>query len=125
MLQNFNDIVVCVLAFMLGFGVSWLAKRNRRGDGVCSDGKSVQQAEEQLERAERNQQETSAVVGEIADRVRDIQQGVDRVEKSTERVRQSLSELDGENDRAGDVVEECERILESCRRRIQKGTEKN
>lgn len=125
MSQNFGNIIICVLGFMLGFGVSWFAKRNGRGDGVRSDGEPVQQAAEQLERAERNQQETSAIIGEVADRVGDIQQRADRAETAAERVGQSLSELDGENQRAGAIIEECERMLESCGRRIQKGTEKN
>lgn len=118
----------CLLLFLasvclLCWGSYQYGKHAAAGNDNYSEG--IQQAGEQLERAERDQQETSAVIGEVADRVGDIQQRADRAETAAERARQSLSELDGENKRAGEIVEECERMLESCGRRIQKGTEKN
>lgn len=115
----FNSNVIFVVGVLLCFCLCWFAKRDGRNNGVCADREPIQQAEEQLNRARENQQETSRVVGEIADRARNIEQRVDRAEEATERARQSLLELNDENQRAGELVEECQRILSASRKRVQ------
>ena len=97
----------------------WFFCQFGRSDRVRSDGISVQQVKEQLDRAERNQQSISAGVATVEERTEIIQQLASDITESTERAEQHLSDAENQNARAGELIDECQQILAGAGKRVQ------
>lgn len=89
----------------------WFSYIYGRNKGIRNDGVSVQQIKEQLDRAESNQQSVTDGVTTVERGTEIIQQQTSDVAESTERVEQSLRDVESKNNRATELVDECEQIL--------------
>lgn len=121
MLQKlFNSSIVryglLVLAVAL---LCWFAYLYGRSNGVRSDGITVQEVERQLDRVSENQREVQNIAGEIEGTAGDIRQEVSGAREEVRGAGQSLSELESENDRAGELIAECQSILSGAGKRVQ------
>ena len=131
--KNWNTKII--LAFAAGLLIAggiyvtnragWLTPENERSNGVCDDGVSVQQIKEQLGGAKKNQHSITDSVTAVEGRVESIQQQTADVAESTERAEQRLSDAEGKNKRAGELIAECESILGSVRKRVQSKAKTN
>ena len=121
MLQKFTDcgLVKCGAVIGAIILLCWFFCQYGRSDGVRSDGISVQQVKEQLDRAERNQQSISAGVATVEERTEIIQQQASDITESTERAEQNLSDAENQNARAGELIDECQQILAGAGKRVQ------
>lgn len=121
--------VGCIVAFIVAVLVfacyCWFTSLYRRGDGVRSDGITVQEVERQLERAGENQREIQNTAGEIERAAGDIGQEAGRAREEIRGAEQSLSELKSENERAGAIIAECQSILGSAGKRVQPKNQEN
>lgn len=121
--------VGCIAAFIVAVLVftcyCWFTSLYRRGDGVRSDGITVQEVERQLDRVSENQREIQNVAGEIEGTAGDIRQEVSGAREEVRGVGQSLSELESENDRAGELIAECQSILSGAGKRVQSKNQEN
>lgn len=118
---------VCVAGgiFYAANRFGWFATENGRTNGVRTDGVSVQQIKEQLDRTERNQQSISAGVTAVEKRTESIQQQASDITESTERAEQHLSDAENQNARAGELIDECQQILAGAGKRVQARKETN
>lgn len=89
----------------------WFSYIYGRNKGIRNDGVSVQQIKEQLDRAESNQQSVTDGVTTVERGTEIIQQQTSEIAESTERVEQSLRDVESKNNRATELVDECEQIL--------------
>lgn len=89
----------------------WFSYVYGRNKGIRNDGVSVQQIKEQLDRAESNQQSVTDGVTTVERGTEIIQQQTSDIAESTERVEQSLRDVESKNNRATELVDECEQIL--------------
>ena len=89
----------------------WFSYIYGRNKGIRNDGVSVQQIKEQLDRAESNQQSVTDGVTTVERGTEIIQQQTSDIAESTERVEQSLRDVEIKNNRATELVDECEQIL--------------
>lgn len=89
----------------------WFSYIYGRNKGIRNDGVSVQQIKEQLDRAESNQQSVADGVTTVERGTEIIQQQTSDIAESTERVEQSLRDVESKNNRATELVDECEQIL--------------
>lgn len=121
--------VGCIATFIVAVLVftcyCWLASLYRRGDGVRSDGITVQEVERQLDRVSENQREIQNIAGEIEGTTGDIRQEVSGAREEVRGAGQSLSELENENDRAGKLIAECQSILGGAGKRVQSKNQEN
>lgn len=115
--------VGCITAFIVAVLVftccCWLTNLYRRSDGVRSDGITVQEVERQLDRVSENQREIQNIAGEIEGAAGNIRQEVSGAREEVRGAGQSLSELESENNRAGELIAECQSILGGARKRVQ------
>lgn len=89
----------------------WFSYIYGRNKGIRNDGVSVQQIKEQLDRAESNQQSITDGVTTVERGTKINQQQTSDIAESTERVEQSLRDVESKNNRATELVDECEQIL--------------
>ena len=89
----------------------WFSYIYGRNKGIRNDGVSVQQIKEQLDRAESNQQSITDGITTVERGTESIQQQTSDIAESTERVEQSLRDVESKNNRATELVDECEQIL--------------
>ena len=99
----------------------WFAPVFGRGNGVRSDGISVQQIKEQLDGA--NQRELQKTADAIEGTVGSIRQEAGGAREEIGRAGQSLSDAESESQRAGELIDECQRILDGAGKRVQVKTE--
>ena len=115
--------VGCITAFIVAVLVftcyCWLTSLYRRSDGVRSDGITVQEVERQLDRVSETEREIQNIAGEIEGATGDIRQEVSGAREEVRGAGQSLSELESENNRAGELIAECQSILGGARKRVQ------
>lgn len=114
-----NTVVRCGLLMLAVALLCWFAYLYGRGDGVRSDGITVQEVERQLERASENQREIQNTAGAIERAAGDIGQEAGRAREEIRGAEQSLSELESENERAGAIIAECQSILGGAGKRVQ------
>lgn len=89
----------------------WFSYIYGRNKGIRNDGVSVQQVKKQFGRAESNQQSVTDGVTTVERGTEIIQQQTSDIAESTERVEQSLRDVESKNNRATELVDECEQIL--------------
>lgn len=122
-----------VIAFVAGVCVAcgiyaanrfgWFAPVFGRANGVRSDGISVQQIKEQLDGAKNNQRELQKTADAIEGTVGSIRQEAGGAREEIGRAGQSLSDTESESQRAGELIDECQRILDGAGKRVQVKTE--
>ena len=103
----------------------WFAPVFGRTNGVRSDGISVQQIKEQLDGAKNNQRELQKTADAIEGTVGSIRQEAGGAREEIGRAGQSLSDAESESQRAGELIDECQRILDGAGKRVQSKTEAN
>ena len=104
----------CYLLFilLLCFGSYYFGKKS----AVCNtDTTGVSKVDEELGRAINNQQETSRVTKLLYGRIESVREGIGKLEESVGRTEQFNKELVGEEQRAGELIRECQQILEGAR----------
>lgn len=90
-----------------------------------SDGERVQPVSEQLERAGENQRELTKIVDHVESGITDSQQEAADIAESTKRAEQSVSDAEKQNDRAGEIIADSQRILERVRKRAEEDKAKD
>lgn len=110
-------VAYCIFYAANCFG--WFTKVFGRANGVRSDGISVQQVKGQLGRAKENQRELQKTADAIEGTVGSIRQEVSGAREEVGRAEQSLSDAESESQRAGELIDECERILDGAGKRVQ------
>lgn len=101
----------------------WFAPVFGRTNGVRSDGATIQQTQKQLDGAKNNQRELQKTADTIEGTVGSIRQEVSGVREEVGRAEQSLSDAENQSQRAGELIDECERILDGAGKRVQVKTE--
>lgn len=101
----------------------WFTPVFGRANGVRSDGISVQQIKEQLDGAKNNQRELQKTADAIEGTVGSIRQEAGGAREEIGRAGQSLSDAESESQRAGELIDECQRILDGAGKRVQVKTE--
>lgn len=79
-----------------------------------SDTMGVPNPKKELERAIGNQQKTTRAVEQVHSRIGNVQEGIGKLEQSASRVEQINGELVSEEQRARELIEECQRILDDA-----------
>ena len=110
--------VVCLFVLAVAL-LCWFSYLHGRCDGVRADGITVSEVKQQLKRAGENQREIQNIAGEIKGAVGNIRQEVSGAREEVRGAGQSLSELESENNRAGELIAECQSILGGARKRVQ------
>ena len=101
----------------------WFAPVFGRTNGVRSDGATIQQTQKQLDGAKNNQRELQKTADAIEGTVGSIRQEVSGAREEVGRAEQSLSDAENQSQRAGELIDECERILDGAGKRVQVKTE--
>jgi len=114
-----SSIIRCCLLVLAVALLCWFSYLHGRGDGVRADGITVSEVKQQLKRAGENQRAITDSVAGIEERVKDSQQQAADAAESTERAGQYMSELENQNNRAGELIAECQSILGGARKRVQ------
>lgn len=89
-----------------------------------SDTVGVPNSKKELERAIGNQQETTRAVEQVYNRIGNVQEGIGKLEQSANRVEQINGELVSEEQRARELIEECQRILDDAGENVSAREEK-
>lgn len=84
---------------------------------IVSDTSGVREVNEQLRRAEQAQQDIKNSVDNIEQGARESQQTADETARRVENARQSVSDAQTANNRAGELIEDCQRILREVHER--------
>ena len=116
---------VCVASgiFYAANCFGWFTPVFGRANGVRSDGISVQQIKDQLDGAKNNQRELQKTADAIEGTVGSIRQEAGGAREEIGRAGQSLSDAESESQRAGELIDECQRILDGAGKRVQVKTE--
>ena len=116
---------VCVASgiFYAAKCFGWFTPVFGRANGVRSDGISVQQIKDQLDGAKNNQRELQKTADAIEGTVGSIRQEAGGAREEIGRAGQSLSDAESESQRAGELIDECQRILDGAGKRVQVKTE--
>lgn len=116
---------VCVASgiFYAANCFGWFTPGFGRANGVRSDGISVQQIKDQLDGAKNNQRELQKTADAIEGTVGSIRQEAGGAREEIGRAGQSLSDAESESQRAGELIDECQRILDGAGKRVQVKTE--
>lgn len=101
----------------------WFAPVFGRANGVRSDGATISEVKQQLDGAKNNQRELQKTADAIEGTVGDIRQEVSGARKEVGRAEQSLSDAENQSQRAGELIDECQRILDGAGKRVQTKTE--
>lgn len=101
-----------LLLFGAGFGCGYYCGANvydhSNGDGA---------AQLQLDQAQENQHAITDRAEDAAQRAGNIQSRIDRSQKAVDRAEESAGRIDSGLQEAGNIIEDCQRILESVRQR--------
>lgn len=118
---------VCVACgiFYAANRFGWFAPVFGRANGVRPDGATIQQAQEQLNGAKNNQRELQKTADAIEGTAGSIRQEVSGAREEVGRAEQSLRDVESKNNRAGELIDECERILDGAGKRVQAKTGAN
>lgn len=118
---------VCVACgiFYAANRFGWFTPVFGRANGVRSDGATIQQAQKQLDGAKNNQRELQKTADAIEGTAGSIRQEVSGAREEVGRAEQSLRDVESKNNRAGELIDECERILDGAGKRVQTKTEAN
>lgn len=103
----------------------WFAPVFGRANGVRSDGATISEVKQQLDGAKNNQRELQKTADAIEGTAGDIRQEVSGAREEVGRAEQSLSDAENQSQRAGELIDECERILDGAGKRVQTKTEAN
>ncbi len=103
----------------------WFAPVFGRANGVRSDGATISEVKQQLDGAKNNQRELQKTADAIEGTVGNIRQEVSGVREEVGRTEQSLSDAENQSQRAGELIDECQRILDGAGKRVQAKTEAN
>lgn len=109
-----NHWLIALFLVLLCFGGSYYCFARYRETVHSVDTVGVSNAKEELERAISNQQEATRTVEQIHNRIGNVQEGIGKLEDSVSRTEQFNRELIGEEQRAGELIEECQRILDTA-----------
>lgn len=101
----------------------WFAPVFGRADGIRPDGATIQQTQEQLDGAKNNQRELQKTTDAIEGTAGSIRQEVSGAREEVGRAEQSLSDAENQSQRAGELIDECQRILDGAGKRVQTKTE--
>ena len=101
----------------------WFAPVFGRANGVRSDGATISEVKQQLDGAKNNQRELQKTADAIEGTVGDIRQEVSGAREEVGRAEQSLSDAENQSQRAGELIDECQRILDGAGKRVQTKTE--
>ncbi len=103
----------------------WFAPVFGRANGVRSDGATISEVKQQLDGAKNNQRELQKTADAIEGTAGSIRQEVSGAREEVGRAEQSLSDAENQSQRAGELIDECERILDGAGKRVQTKTEAN
>lgn len=103
----------------------WFAPVFGRANGVRSDGATISEVKQQLDGAKNNQRELQKTADAIEGTVGSIRQEVSGAREEVGRAEQSLSDAESQSQRAGELIDECERILDGAGKRVQAKTGAN
>lgn len=101
----------------------WFAPVFGRANGVRSDGATISEVKQQLDGAKNNQRELQKTADAIEGTAGDIRQEVSGAREEVGRAEQSLSDAENQSQRAGELIDECQRILDGAGKRVQTKTE--
>lgn len=101
----------------------WFTPVFGRANGVRSDGATISEVKQQLDGAKNNQRELQKTADAIEGTVGDIRQEVSGAREEVGRAEQSLSDAENQSQRAGELIDECQRILDGAGKRVQTKTE--
>lgn len=101
----------------------WFAPVFGRANGVRSDGATISEVKQQLDGAKNNQRELQKTADAIEGTVGDIRQEVSGAREEVGRAEQSLSDAENQSQRAGELIDECQCILDGAGKRVQTKTE--
>ena len=118
---------VCVACgiFYAANRFGWVTPVFGRASGIRSDGATIRQTQEQLDGAKNNQRELQKTADAIEGTVGSIRQEVSGAREEVGRAEQSLSDAENQSQRAGELIDECERILDGAGKRVQTKTKAN
>lgn len=116
---------VCVACgiFYAANRFGWFAPVFGRTNGVRSDGATISEVKQQLDGAKNNQRELQKTADAIEGTAGSIRQEVSGAREEVGRAEQSLSDAENQSQRAGELIDECERILDGAGKRVQVKTE--
>lgn len=107
-----SPFYVALFLVLLCVGGYYCYEKFYRETVHSSDTVGVPNPKKELERAISNQQEATRTVEQIHDRIGNVQEGIGKLEDSASRTEQLNRELVSEEQRAGELIEECQRILD-------------
>lgn len=114
--------VACGIFYTINrFG--WFTPVFGRANGVRSDGATISEVKQQLDGAKNNQRELQKTADAIEGTVGNIRQEVSGAREEVGRAEQSLSDAENQSQRAGELIDECQRILDGAGKRVQTKTE--
>ena len=115
---------VCVACgiFCAAIRFGWFAPVFGRANGVRSDGATISEVKQQLDGAKNNQRELQKTADAIEGTVGSIRQEVSGAREEVGRAEQSLSDAENQSQRAGELIDECKRILDGAGKRVQTKT---
>lgn len=113
--------VACGIYAAQRFG--WVTPVFGRCNRIYSDGKSISEVKQQLDGAKNNQRELQKTADAIEGTVGSIRQEAGGAREEIGRAGQSLSDAESESQRAGELIDECQRILDGAGKRVQVKTE--
>lgn len=118
---------VCVACgiFCAAIRFGWFTQVFGRANGVRPDGATISEVKQQLDGAKNNQRELQKTADAIEGTVGDIKQEVSGAREEVGRAEQSLSDAENQSQRAGELIDECQRILDGAGKRVQTKTEAN
>lgn len=105
-------IFAVLLLFGAGFGCGYYCGANVY-DHSIGDGA----AQRQLDQAQENQHAITDRAEDAAQRAGDIEDGIGRGQEAVNRAEESAGRIDSGLQEAGNIIEDCQRILESVRQR--------
>ena len=116
---------VCVACgvFCAAIRFGWFTPVFGRANGVRSDGATIPEVKQQLDGAKNNQRELQKTADAIEGTAGSIRQEVSGAREEVGRAEQSLSDAENQSQRAGELIDECERILDGAGKRVQVKTE--
>ena len=123
-IRNFfsSPVFIVIMVALLCFYLYSLGKNSARSD---IDLGRIPSASEQLGRAVKNQSELTGKSEQVKKSVENISGEVAPIRESVGESANTLQGLADENERAGELIAECQRVLGDARKRAEKRETKN
>ncbi|WP_317302675.1 hypothetical protein [Acidaminococcus timonensis] len=112
-------IAAALLIFCLGFGCGF-GIGHHTGAGVYDDAERAGKTQQQLERAQEQQQTITAGSESAAQRAGDVEERITRGQEAVQRAEEAAGSVDDGLKKSGDLIGDSQQVLDGIRQRGEK-----